>query len=383
MFNYNCAVSQHARELHKMVPLIDGHNDLPWKLRTNGIQPITNKMLNEVQPAFHTDIPRLLQGGLGGQFWSVYVPTQLENNEHFVQTTLEQIDVVYQLVRQYPETFQLTLSSSEVESAFERNKIASLIGMEGGHCIGESLATLRMFYKLGARYMTLTHNKSLPWADSCTDLPQANGLTEFGRSVVREMNRLGMLVDLSHVSSQTMHAALDVATAPVIFSHSSARAITGHPRNVPDDVLKRLKDNDGVVMVSFVPAFVSNRVYQWELNRERFKAPSDSSDLPLKPPVSTRETSNPPPQATISDVADHIDHIAKLIGTSHIGIGSDFDGVASLPLGLEDVSKYHSLTGELIRRSYADEDILNILGRNILRVMRKAEVISTQLPPNT
>lgn len=383
MINNDSNLSQRAKQLHKTVPLIDGHNDLPWKLRANNIQPSSNKMLSEIQSAFHTDIPRLLEGGLGGQFWSVYVPTQLENNENFVQTTLEQIDVVYQLVHQYPDIFQLTLTSSEVESAFKQNKIASLIGMEGGHCIGESLAALRMFYKLGARYMTLTHNKSLPWADSCTDLPQANGLTEFGQSVVREMNQLGMLVDLSHVSPQTMHAALDVTSAPVIFSHSSARAITNHPRNVPDDVLIRLKDNDGVIMVSFVPAFVSTHVYQWELNRESVIDPTRSSHLASDDPVSTTKASNTPPQATINNVADHIDHIASLIGTSHIGIGSDFDGVGSLPLGLEDVSKYHSLTIELIRRSYTDEDILNILGRNILRVMQKAENISAQLSANS
>lgn len=383
MINNDSNLSQRAKQLHKTVPLIDGHNDLPWKLRANNIQPSSNKMLSEIQSAFHTDIPRLLEGGLGGQFWSVYVPTQLENNENFVQTTLEQIDVVYQLVHQYPDIFQLTLTSSEVESAFKQNKIASLIGMEGGHCIGESLAALRMFYKLGARYMTLTHNKSLPWADSCTDLPQANGLTEFGQSVVREMNQLGMLVDLSHVSPQTMHAALDVTSAPVIFSHSSARAITNHPRNVPDDVLIRLKDNDGVIMVSFVPAFVSTHVYQWELNPESVIDPTRSSHLASDDPVSTTKASNTPPQATINNVADHIDHIASLIGTSHIGIGSDFDGVGSLPLGLEDVSKYHSLTIELIRRSYTDEDILNILGRNILRVMRKAENISAQLSANS
>ena len=383
MINDDSNLSQRAKQLHKTVPLIDGHNDLPWKLRANNIQPSSNKMLSEIQSAFHTDIPRLLEGGLGGQFWSVYVPTQLENNENFVQTTLEQIDVVYQLVHQYPDVFQLTLTSSEVESAFNQNKIASLIGMEGGHCIGESLAALRMFYKLGARYMTLTHNKSLPWADSCTDLPQANGLTEFGQSVVREMNQLGMLVDLSHVSPQTMHAALDVTSAPVIFSHSSARAITNHPRNVPDDVLIRLKDNDGVIMVSFVPAFVSTHVYQWELNRESVINPTHSSHPSSDDPVSTSKASNTPPQATINNVADHVDHIANLIGTSHIGIGSDFDGVGSLPVGLEDVSKYHSLTIELIRRSYTDEDISNILGRNILRVMRKAENISAQLSANS
>tara|TARA_B100001750_G_C15503822_1_gene598980 strand:- start:768 stop:1919 length:1152 start_codon:yes stop_codon:yes gene_type:complete len=383
MINDDSNLSQRAKQLHKTVPLIDGHNDLPWKLRTNNIQLSSNNMLKEIQSAFHTDIPRLLEGGLGGQFWSVYVPTQLENNQNFVQTTLEQIDIVYQLVHQYPDVFQLTLTSSEVESAFKQNKIASLIGMEGGHCIGESLASLRMFYKLGARYMTLTHNKSLPWADSCTDLPQANGLTEFGQSVVREMNQLGMLVDLSHVSPQTMHAALDVTSAPVIFSHSSARAITDHPRNVPDDVLIRLKDNDGIIMVSFVPAFISTHVHQWELKQESVIDATCSSHLASSDSVSTSKSTNTPPQATINNVADHVDHIANLIGTSHIGIGSDFDGVGSLPLGLEDVSKYHSLTIELIRRSYTDEDILNILGRNILRVMRKAESISAQLSANS
>ena len=342
------------------------------------------------QQKLHTDIPRLLEGGVGGQFWSVFVPTTLDDTD-FVRATMEQIDVVHNMVDRYSDVFQLTVSAREIENSFESGKIAALIGMEGGHSIGNSIAALRMFHKLGTRYMTLTHDKSISWADSCTDAPRAHGLTEFGQEVVQEMNRLGMLVDLSHVSQQTMHATLDIANAPVIFSHSSARGLTSHPRNVPDDVLKRMPQNGGVVMVTFVPGFISRNLYEWGLNRAGYKSLTNSPDYVhhwdyrSENPATDSTTDavdlvmkawddhNPAPRATLKDVADHIDHIRAIAGVDHIGIGSDFDGITSVPDGLEDVAKFHALTAELIRREYSDEDIQKILGRNILRAMRGSE----------
>ncbi len=365
-----------ALELHGLVPLIDGHNDLPWRYRRMVNRAISAMDISEPQPQLHTDIPRLRQGGVGGQFWSVFVPTSLDSSQH-VPATMEQIDLVYNMIRRYPETFQLALDADQVEAAFRQGKIASLIGMEGGHSIGNSLATLRMFYRLGARYMTLTHSQNVPWADSCTDEPVSYGLSEFGREVVREMNRLGMLVDLSHVSPDTMRDALDTVEAPVVFSHSSARAVADHPRNVPDDVLERVAENGGVVMVSFVPSFVSQEVngyYQSrDAERERLASIAGMSDEQSGIELQKWDGSNPAPDATLSQVADHIDHLREVAGVEHIGIGSDFDGIGSVPIGLEDVSTYPALTAELISREYSDEEILNILGRNVLRVMRQVE----------
>jgi membrane dipeptidase len=365
-----------ALELHGLVPLIDGHNDLPWRYRRMVNRAISAMDISEPQPQLHTDIPRLRQGVVGGQFWSVFVPTSLDSSQH-VPATMEQIDLVYNMIRRYPETFQLALDADQVEAAFRQGKIASLIGMEGGHSIGNSLATLRMFYRLGARYMTLTHSQNVPWADSCTDEPVSYGLSEFGREVVREMNRLGMLVDLSHVSPDTMRDALDTVEAPVVFSHSSARAVADHPRNVPDDVLERVAENGGVVMVSFVPSFVSQEVngyYQSrDAERERLASIAGMSDEQSGIELQKWDGSNPAPDATLSQVADHIDHLREVAGVEHIGIGSDFDGIGSVPIGLEDVSTYPALTAELISREYSDEEILNILGRNVLRVMRQVE----------
>jgi len=365
-----------ALELHGLEPLIDGHNDLPWRYRRMVNRAISAMDISEPQPQLHTDIPRLRQGGVGGQFWSVFVPTSLDSSQH-VPATMEQIDLVYNMIRRYPETFQLALDADQVEAAFRQGKIASLIGMEGGHSIGNSLATLRMFYRLGARYMTLTHSQNVPWADSCTDEPVSYGLSEFGREVVREMNRLGMLVDLSHVSPDTMRDALDTVEAPVVFSHSSARAVADHPRNVPDDVLERVAENGGVVMVSFVPSFVSQEVngyYQSrDAERERLASIAGMSDEQAGIELQKWDGSNPAPDATLSQVADHIDHLREVAGVEHIGIGSDFDGIGSVPIGLEDVSTYPALTAELISREYSDEEILNILGRNVLRVMRQVE----------
>ena len=367
---------ERARRLHKNSPLIDGHNDLPWQYRRRAGRVLSKIDIARSQPELHTDIRRLRDGGVGGQFWSVYVPTDMPTGD-YVQATFEQVDVVYNMLSRYPETFQLALTADDVEDAFEAGKIASLIGMEGGHSIGNSLATLRMFHRLGARYMTLTHSKNVPWADSCTDTPVANGLTDFGREVVREMNRLGMLVDLSHVSADTMRDAFDTAEAPVIFSHSSARAVAGHPRNAPDDVLRRLPENGGVIMANFVPGFISVDVYEHskrrDAERDRLTTSPDSTDEAIADELQRWDEANPEPRATLSDVADHIDHIREVAGIDHIGIGADYDGITSVPIGLEDVSTYPNLTAELIRREYEDDDIRKILGGNVLRVMRAVE----------
>ena len=373
---------ERARALHARVPLIDGHNDLPWQYREKANRDLSRIDIGKAQPDLHTDIPRLRAGGVGGQFWSVYVPATMQGREA-VRATLEQIDVVYQMVRRYPEVFQLALTSQEIEQSFRAGKIASLIGMEGGHSIDNSLAALRMYFKLGARYMTLTHSANTPWADSCCAPPRANGLTRFGEEVVREMNWLGMLVDLSHVSPKTMNDALRVTRAPVIFSHSSARALCDHPRDVPDDVLRRLPANGGLVMVTFVPSFISNPARLYDQGREaeasRLKRMPGSTQRSVDEGLARWDKIHPAPRARLSEIADHIDHIRKIAGVDHIGLGSDFDGITQVPEGLEDVSKYPALTAELIRRGYRDEEILKILGRNLLRVMAQAEKISQEM----
>ena len=370
---------ERAKALHRGTPLIDGHNDLPWQYRLRAQRAISGIDIAERQEALglHTDIPRLREGGVGGQFWSVYVDTGLQGGDA-VQATMEQIDIVYNMIRAYPNDFGLALTADGVEEAFRGGKVASLIGMEGGHSIGGSIGALRMFQRLGARYMTLTHNTNVPWADSCTDAPAAHGLTDFGREVVREMNRLGMMVDLSHVSAETMHDAIDASEAPVIFSHSSARAIGPHPRNVPDDVLSRMPRNGGVVMVTFVPGFISERVFSHEkaleVERRRLMLEDMGGDgKAVEEGLSRWKEEHPAPQATLADVADHIDHIRDVAGIDHVGIGGDFDGVTAVPVGLEDVSKYQLLTSELIRREYQDDEIRKILGENVLRVMRDVE----------
>ena len=376
------ALLERARVLHKQSPLIDGHNDYPWELREKAASDLDRLDIAQPQPSIMTDIPRLRRGGVGGQFWSVYVPADLAG-QRAVTATLEQIDIVHRMVRKYPEVFELALTASDVERIFKNGKIASLIGMEGGHSIDNSLGALRMFYRLGARYMTLTHSRNLPWADSATDKPQLGGLSAFGEEVVVQMNRLGMLVDLSHVSPDTMEDALRVSRAPVIFSHSSARGITDVPRNVPDHVLKLLPKNGGIVMVTFVPAFLSQDVAKWttardaEQDRLRVRFPGDENAVQAA--LRAWRQTHPAPLAKLTDAADHIDHIQRIAGIDHIGIGGDFDGITSVPEGLEDVSKYPALTAELLRRGYKDAEIKKILGLNILRVMRDAESVARRL----
>jgi len=376
------ALLERARALHKQVPLIDGHNDYPWALREKAGRDLEKLDITKSQPSIMTDIPRLRAGGVGGQFWSVYVPAELQG-QGAVTATLEQIDIVHRMMRKYPETFELALTADDVERIFKHGKIASLIGMEGGHSIDSSLGALRMFYRLGARYMTLTHAKNVPWADAATDVPALGGLSSFGEDVVREMNWLGMLVDLSHVAPDTMEDAIRVSQAPVIFSHSSARAVNDVPRNVPDNILQLLPKNGGVVMVTFVPGFLSPQVAAWnklqtdEENRLKQQYPSDANAVTAGVDAWTK--AHPAPRATIADAANHIDHIRQIAGIDHVGLGGDFDGITSVVQGLEDVSTYPALTAELLRRGYKEEDIKKILGLNILRVMHEVEKVAARL----
>jgi membrane dipeptidase len=350
-----------AIAIHKQTPLIDGHNDYPWALRA--IDPgrdLTKADIAEPVPALMTDIPRLRQGGVGGQFWSVYTPSTMMDKEA-TRVTMEQIDTVHRMTQRWPTVFQIAHTADDIDRAFKAGRIASLIGMEGGHSIDNSLAALRMFYFLGARYMTLTHNGNLRWADAAADKPEHGGLTKFGEEVVREMNRLGMLVDLSHVSPDTMEDALRVTEAPVIFSHSSARAVCNVPRNVPDNILQMVGKNGGVVMVTFVPGFISQAV----------------ADFSARPEAERKGLTAP--RATLSQVADHIDHIRKVAGIDHIGLGGDFDGITEVVQGLEDVSKYPDLTAELLKRGYSDADVKKIIGQNVMRVMRQVEKVAASL----
>ncbi len=374
-----------AREILRAVPLIDGHNDLPWQYHelSNDFSRVPLETgTTRFKPPWHTDIPRLRAGLLGGQFWSVYVSATLPGSEA-VQVTMEQIDVVHRLCATYPDTFELALTADDVERIHREGRIASLIGMEGGHSINNSLAVLRMMYRLGARYMTLTHTSNTDWADAAGDVPKHHGLTPFGEEVVREMNRIGMLVDLSHVTDETMRSALRVSTAPVIFSHSSARAICDHLRNVPDDVLRMVHTNRGVVMVCFVPGFVSNlqreELNAWSAEHKRLSELHPHDPATVDAGIAAWQKTRPKvPPATIKDVADHVDHIHAVAGIDNIGIGSDFDGFHGAVQGLEDVSKYPDLFAELLRRGYSPEDLKKIAGGNVLRVMREVEAIAAR-----
>jgi membrane dipeptidase len=375
-------VSEAARKLHSSSLVIDGHNDMPWEIRKQGSSSFDKMDISKPQKTLQTDIPRLRAGGVGAQFWSVWVPVEAGYRGEALSMTLEQIDLVKQMIAHYPDTFALALSPEDIDRIHKEGKIASLIGVEGGHCIEESLAALEKLYNLGARYMTLTHTDSLSWADSATDSAKANGLSPFGKQVVQKMNELGMMVDISHVSAQTMRAVLDVSQAPVIFSHSSAQAISDHPRNVPDDVLKRLKEKDGVVMVNFfsgyiVPSAAKINLEAYEKERELNEKYNKDQKL-VKADLEKWKRRHPYEKGTIHDLLDHIDHIAKVAGPEHIGLGSDFDGVSKLPDQLEDVSCYPNITQGLMDRGYTEAQIRGILGGNLMRVFRKVEAHAAQ-----
>lgn len=356
--------------------LIDGHNDLAWAMRQEYDADLDAVDLTAMAPRLHTDLKRLGAGGVTGQFWSVYVPPQQFTGPSAVSATLEQIDLVRRLVARYPDRLVLATTADEVERAGDR--IASLLGMEGGHCIDGSLAVLRMMRALGVRYLTLTHNKNVSWADSATDDPVLYGLSEFGEDVVREMNRLGMLVDLSHVSADVMRHALRVTAAPAIFSHSSARAICDHPRNVPDDVLAMLAKNDGVCMVTFLPAFVSPAVARWhaEAKAEARRRGVQKGELAYDALMMELTEQSPPPVATLSDVVAHVEHVRAVAGIDHVGIGGDYMGAEAMPEGLEDVSGYPRLFAALADRGWSRADLAKLAGENIIRVLRAAEDVA-------
>ena len=377
---------ERVKEVLAQAPVFDGHNDLPWAIRAANDSRVSDFPFADARekfPSLMTDAARLREGGVGAQFWSVYVPASLAEPEAVV-ATLEQIDLADRLIGAHPDILGKAETAADVRRLMSEGKIAGMFGVEGGHSIANSLAVLRQYYDLGARYMTLTHSATLDWADSATDAPKSDGLSPFGEEVVREMNRLGMLVDLSHVSEATMNDALDVSVAPVIFSHSSARAIDGHPRNVPDAVLKRLKDNGGVVMVTFVEPFLNESRRQWGGNRGAEEARLRSlnpawTKAEMEKALAQWDADNPAPKASLTDAADHIDHIREVAGIDHIGLGGDFDGIDSTPTGLEDVSTYPALLAELIPRGYTEADIAKITSGNILRVLQAAEETAMRL----
>jgi membrane dipeptidase len=375
-------VLAHANRLLASTILIDGHNDLPWAIRTFKDAPrdVDAYDLRTTRPGM-TDLARLAAGRVGAQFWSIYVPGEIKDSG-YARVQLEEFDIARRMVARYPERLTLALTADDIIRAHRQKKIASLLGMEGGHAIENSLGALRAYYALGARYMTLTHNVTLDWADAALDSARHHGLTPFGREVVREMNRLGMLVDLSHVSPATMSDALDASEAPVIFSHSSARALVDYPRNVPDSILARMPKNGGVVMVTFVQSFVSNAVQQAESVQDSAMAAirSQVSDTAERRRLAREyRDAHPLPRATIQDVADHIEHVRQVAGVDHIGIGSDFDGIDQGPAGLEDVSMFPALFAELIRRGWSDADLRKLAGENLLRVLRQAEATARRL----
>jgi membrane dipeptidase len=377
---------QAVREILAEVPLIDGHNDVPWQYRTradNHLDRIDFNDTRSLEPPMHTDLVRLRASGIGGQFWSVYIPTDLAG-PGAARAVLEQIDTVHRLASRYPDALEMAYTAEDVVRIHRAGRVASLVGMEGGHAIENSLAVLRQLHRAGARYMTLTHSSNIDWADSATDDPRHGGLTAFGREVVREMNRLGMLVDLSHVSPDTMHDALDVAVSPVIFSHSSARAVTDHPRNVPDDVLQRLVQNGGVVMVTFVPDFIDDAVRSEgkarTAERERLRALYFDDEARIDLELRGFDARRPPvARASLADVADHIEHVRRVAGVDHVGIGSDFDGITSVPQGLEDVSRFPHLIAELLDRGWSRGDVAKLCGANLLRVLRANEEQAARL----
>ena len=387
-----------ARAALEAAPVWDGHNDVPIQLRSRYGNVLaefdfadTSGTADGERSAMHTDLARLEEGNVGAQFWSVYVSAALEEPEA-VQATLEQVDVAKRLIARYPDALELALTADEVQRAIDRGRIASLLGMEGGHSIGSSLAVLRQMHDLGVRYMTLTHSTNTPWADSATDDPEHGGLTDFGEQVVREMMRMGMLVDLSHVSEETMTDTLDLIEreggAPVIFSHSGARAVNGHARNVPDSVLARLPRNGGIVMVVGLPLYVSESLREYSAMRAGVEAANKAlwQGQPDKvvDKMAEWDAQNPAPKATIAQMADHIDHLREVAGIEHIGIGGDYDGMPTGPVGMEDVAGYPALFAELARRGYSRADLEKIASRNMMRVMRAAEAYADSvalLPP--
>lgn len=381
-----------VRAVLAATPLIDGHNDLPWQVserwQGDARQLDVTQDLSQLTPPMHTDIARLRAGGMGGQFWSVYVPASLEGPEAAAQVMV-QIDLVRELTRRHPDVFEMAYTADDIERIHGEGRIASLIGMEGGNALNNSLAVLRSFQALGVRYITLTHSATLDWADSSTGEATHDGLTPFGVAVVREMNRLGMLVDLSHVSEATMNDALDATRAPVIFSHSSAFALDNHPRNVPDAVLRRVTENGGVVMVTFVPVFISQDLRNWNTARaaelERSRRDTGGPDMDVASgaqedaDMAAWEARNPRPTVVLSQVADHIEHIRDVAGIDHVGLGGDFDGIPTTIEGLDGVEDYPALLEELARRGWSDEDLAKLSGGNVLRVMRRVEAVAAEL----
>lgn len=372
-----------ARELLAEYPVVDGHNDLPWALREQVNYDLDARDIATDQSAhLHTDIPRLRAGGVGAQFWSVYVRSDMEGGAA-VAATLEQIDAVAELLERHPADLRRALTADDMEAARSEGRIASLMGAEGGHSIHNSLGTLRALHTLGVRYMTLTHNDNIAWADSATDAPGVGGLSPFGHEVVREMNRTGMLVDLSHVAATTMRDALATSTAPVMFSHSSARAICDHPRNIPDDVLAQLPANRGIAMATFVPKFVLPEAVAWtKAADENMRAQGlhhlDTTERGMKVHAAF-EAANPRPMATVATIADHLDHMREVAGIDHVGIGGDYDGTAFLPQGLEDVSGYPNLIAELLDRGWSTTDLAKLTWQNAVRVLRAAEDVARDL----
>lgn len=376
-------VTDEARRVHAAGFVFDGHNDLPWAVRSDFSSSFEQADIANPVAKLQTDIPRLRQGNVGAQFWSVYVPAETGKDGTAFAKTIEQIELVRTMIKRYPETFEQARTVSDIERIRAAGKIASLIGVEGGHCIEDSIANLRRLHAMGAGYMTLTHSDTLSWVDAATDDAVHGGLTPFGEEIVREMNTLGMLVDLSHVSAETMRDALRVSKAPVIFSHSSAQAIASHPRNVPDDILRLVKENGGVVMINFYSGFVHpesarRRAGMFRVSRElhaRFPKEADYKIARKK-----WEAENPIERGDVHDVVDHIDHVVKIAGIDHVGIGSDYDGIDLLPLQLDDVSTYPVITQELLNRGYDAAQIHQVMSGNILRVMRQAENVATRQP---
>lgn len=374
-----------AIEILESVPLFDGHNDAPWQYRNRvgyKFSELDFYDTSQLENPMHTDIPRLKEGRIGAQWWSVYVNAHIPENEAVVRT-MEQIDFVKRMAHTYPDEFEMAYTADDVERIYEDGKIASLIGMEGGHSIANSLAVLRQFYDLGARYMTITHSRTLDWADAASDNPEHDGLSGFGEEVIREMNRLGMIVDLSHVTPATMRDALKTTEAPVMYSHSSARAVSGHVRNVPDEILPLVKENNGIIMVTFVGSFVSEELRQHYADRAAYQRrveylhPGEVDVIQEK--MEEWDAEHEAPTPTLNQLADHIDHLRDEIGVDYIGIGGDYDGTSGLPEGLEDVSTYPDLFAELLKRGYSEEDLKKIAGLNMLRVMRGAEETAARL----